>query len=166
MAQSNVPGKDEPIASRTSDVAGLKFHYLFAGRGPAVIMLHGYTQTSRMWRPIIPLMAKKFTMIAPDVPGIGDSAIPRGGLDMKTAAIRIHTLAKALGIGKARVVGHDIGLMVACAYAARFPAETEKLVLMDAFLPGVAGWEAVYNNPGIWHFRFNGPTPGSIGPRA
>jgi pimeloyl-ACP methyl ester carboxylesterase len=57
------------------------------------------------------------------------------------------------------VVGHDIGLMVAYAYAAQFPAETEKLVLMDAFLPGVAGWEAVYNNPAIWHFRFNGPTP-------
>jgi pimeloyl-ACP methyl ester carboxylesterase len=57
------------------------------------------------------------------------------------------------------VVGHDIGLMVAYAYAAQFPTETEKLVLMDAFLPGVAGWEAIYNNPGIWHFRFNGPTP-------
>ncbi len=98
-------------------------------------------------------------MIAPDLPGIGDSGIPKDGLDMKNAAIRIHALAKSLGITKARIVGHDIGLMVAYAYAAQFPAETEKLVVMDAFLPGVAGWEAVYNNPGIWHFRFNGPTP-------
>lgn len=81
---------------------------------------------------------------------------------MKTAAIRIHTLAKSLGVEKARVVGHDIGLMVAYAYAAQFPAETKKLVVMDAFLPGVAGWESVYNDPGIWHFRFNGPTPEAL----
>ena len=78
---------------------------------------------------------------------------------MKSAAISIHGLAVALGIKKASVVGHDIGLMVAYAYAAQFPSETEKLVVMDAFLPGVAGWEAVYNDPGSWHFRFNGPTP-------
>ena len=150
------------IVAKTSKIEGLKLHHLSAGRGPAVILLHGYTQTSRMWRPIIPLLAEKFTVIAPDLPGIGDSAIPKDGLDMKTAAIRIHALAKSLGIEKARVVGHDIGLMVAYAYAAQFPAETEKLVLMDAFLPGVAGWESVYNNPGIWHFRFNGPTPEAL----
>jgi pimeloyl-ACP methyl ester carboxylesterase len=69
---------------------------------------------------------------------------------------------KGLGVGKAAVVGHDIGLMVAYAYAAQFPAEVEKLVLMDAFLPGVEGWEAIYNNPAIWHFRFNGPTPEAL----
>lgn len=149
----------EPIASRTSQVNGIELHYLTAGHGPVVILLHGYSQTSHMWRPIIPLLAAKFTVIAPDLPGIGDSAIPADGLDMKNAAIRVHALAKSLGVEKARVVGHDIGLMVAYAYAAQFPAETEKLVLMDAFLPGVAGWEDVYNNPGIWHFRFNGPTP-------
>src|SRR6266571_2535822 len=119
------------IASRTAEVEGIKLHYLTAGQGPAVILLHGYTQTSLMWRPIIPLLAEKFTVIAPDLPGIGDSEIPAGGLDMKTAAIRIHALAKSLGVEKARVVGHDIGLMVAYAYAAQFPAETEKLVVMD-----------------------------------
>jgi pimeloyl-ACP methyl ester carboxylesterase len=150
------------IISRTGDAGGVKLHYLTAGRGPAVILLHGYTQTSRMWRPIIPLLAAKFTVIAPDLPGIGDSEIPQNGLDMKTAAIRVHELVKSLGIQKARVVGHDIGLMVAYAYAAQFPAETEKLVVMDAFLPGVSGWEAVYNNPNIWHFRFNGPTPEAL----
>ena len=152
----------EAIAARTAEVDGVKLHYLTAGHGPAVILLHGYTQTSRMWRPIIPLLAGKFTVIAPDLPGIGDSGIPADGLDMKTAAIRIHALAKSLGIDKARVVGHDIGLMVAYAYAAQFPSEVEKLVVMDAFLPGVAGWEDVYNNPGIWHFRFNGPTPEAL----
>jgi pimeloyl-ACP methyl ester carboxylesterase len=150
------------VSLRTVEVQGSKLHYLTAGHGPAVILLHGYTQTSRMWEPIIPLLAGKFMVIAPDLPGIGESDIPPDGLDMKSAAIRIHALAKSLGIERARVVGHDIGLMVAYAYAAQFPAETEKLVVMDAFLPGVAGWRDVYDNPGIWHFRFNGPTPEAL----
>jgi pimeloyl-ACP methyl ester carboxylesterase len=153
---------DEAITSQSAEVLGVKLHYLKAGHGPAVILLHGYTQTSRMWRLIMPLLAEKFTVIAPDLPGIGDSEIPKAGLDMKSAAISIHGLVKSLGIEKARVVGHDIGLMVAYAYAAQFQPETEKLVVMDAFLPGVAGWEDVYNNPGIWHFRFNGPTPEAL----
>jgi pimeloyl-ACP methyl ester carboxylesterase len=150
---------DTTIASRDAVIEGGNIHYLTAGQGPAVILLHGYTQTSAMWRPIIPKLAGKFTVIAPDLPGIGDSSIPKGGITMKSAAIAIHELARSLGIKKTRVVGHDIGLMVAYAYAAQFPQETEKLVVMDAFLPGVPGWEDIYNNPSIWHFRFNGPTP-------
>ena len=161
-------GKAQPapttssIDSRTAVADGVKLHYLVSGRGPSVILLHGYAETSRMWRPLIPRLAEKFTVIAPDLPGIGDSDIPRDGSDMKTAAVRIHALVKSLGVEKARVVGHDIGLMVAYAYAAQFPAEVEKLVLMDAFLPGVAGWEAIYNHPRLWHFRFNGPTPEAL----
>src|ERR1700690_565651 len=147
------------ITSHSANVEGIKIHYLSAGHGPAVILIHGYTQTSLMWRPLIPKLAGKFMVIAPDLPGIGDSDIPKDGLDMKSAAIRIHALAKSLGIEKARVVGHDIGLMVAYAYAAQFPKEVEKLVVMDAFLPGVAGWENVYDDPNTWHFRFHGPTP-------
>ena len=151
---------DDLIVSRTATVDGLKLHYLTAGHGQTtVLLLHGYTQTSRMWRPIMPHLAEKFTVIAPDLPGIGDSDIPKDGLDMKNAAVRIHGLVKSLGVEKAEVVGHDIGLMVAYAYAAQFPSQTAKLAVMDAFLPGVAGWEDVYNDPGIWHFRFNGETP-------
>ena len=153
---------DEAIVSRTAEINGVKLHYMSAGHGTPLILLHGYAETSRMWMPIIPELAKRFTVIAPDLPGIGDSDIPADGLDMKSAAIRIHELAKSLGVQKAEVVGHDIGLMVAYAYAAQFPTEVTKLVLMDAFLPGVAGWEAVYNNPNIWHFRFNGPTPEAL----
>jgi pimeloyl-ACP methyl ester carboxylesterase len=161
-AAAQPAGKPVTIASHLAQVDGVKLHYLTAGRGPAVLLLHGYTQTSRMWRPLIPRLAEKFTVIAPDLPGIGDSEVPADGLDMKTAAIRVHALVKSLGIAKARVVGHDIGLMVAYAYAAQFPSETEKLVVMDAFLPGVAGWQDVYNNPSIWHFRFHGPTPEAL----
>ncbi len=150
------------ITAHTADVNNLKLHYLTAGHGPALILLHGYAETSLMWKPIIPLLAERFTVIAPDLPGIGDSSIPTHGLDMKSAAISIHDLAKSLGVQNAEVVGHDIGLMLAYAYAAQFPTEVTKLVLMDAFLPGVPGWEPIYNNPGIWHFRFNGPTPEAL----
>jgi len=150
------------ITANDVHVDGLNLHYLSAGSGPAIILLHGYTQTSRMWRPLIPQLATKFRVIAPDLPGIGDSGIPKDGLDMKTAAVRIHALALSLHIQKARVVGHDIGLMVAYAYAAMYPAETEKLVVMDAFLPGIPGWEPYYNSPDFWHFRFHGPTPEAL----
>src|ERR1700704_2346180 len=153
---------DKNIVSRTAKIDNLELHYLTAGHGPTVILFHGFAETSRMWRPLIPLLAEKFTVIAPDLPGIGDSGIPADKIDMKSSASRIHELARSLGVEKARVVGHDIGLMVAYAYAAQFPTETEKLVVMDAFLPGVAGWENVYNNPGIWHFRFNDPTPEAL----
>jgi pimeloyl-ACP methyl ester carboxylesterase len=153
--QPTVPAKD-------ATVNGLKLHSLTAGKGPALILLHGYTQTSRMWRPIMPQLAEKFTVIAPDLPGIGDSEIPKNPVDMKWAAARIHDLVQSLGVKKAEVVGHDIGLMVAYAYAAQFPQETEKLVLMDAFLPGIGEWESTYNSPQIWHFRFNGPTPEAL----
>ena len=150
------------VSSRTAEVAGEKLHYLTAGHGAPLILLHGYTQTSRMWEAVLPRFAERFTAIAPDLPGIGDSQIPADGMDMKTAAIRIHALVQSLGFEKASVVGHDIGLMVAYAYAAQFPAEVEKLVLLDAFLPGVEEWEAVYDNPDIWHFRFHGPTPEAL----
>jgi pimeloyl-ACP methyl ester carboxylesterase len=161
-AASQASANRAAIESRFAEVDGIKIHYLAAGRGPVVILLHGYTQTSRMWKPLIPKLSDKFTVVAPDLPGIGDSGIPQDGLDMKNAAIRIHSLAKSLGISKARVIGHDIGLMVAYAYAAQFPSEVEKLVVMDAFLPGVPGWELAYDSPNFWHFRFHGPTPEAL----
>jgi pimeloyl-ACP methyl ester carboxylesterase len=132
------------------------------GTGPAVLLLHGYAETSLMWKPLAAVLAPRSTVIAPDLPGIGDSSIPASGIDMKSSAERIHSAVRALGYSKVRVVGHDIGLMVAYAYAAMYPQEVEKLVLMDAFLPGVEGWESIYNNPGIWHFRFYGPTPEAL----
>src|ERR1700756_3098584 len=162
LGTAGASAQDKAIASRTADVDGARLQYLTAGTGPAVILLHGYAETARMWKPLMPLLAERFTVIAPDLPGIGDSAIPADGTDMKTAAIRIHALARRLGVEKARVVGHDIGLMVAYAYAAQFPSETEKLVVMDAFLPGVEGWEPIYNSPDYWHFRFHGPTPEAL----
>ena len=151
----------EQITARDAKIDNVQLHYLTAGNAAStVILLHGFAETSRMWRPIIPKLAEKFTVIAPDLPGIGDSSIPADNkIDMIAAAKQIHDLVRSLKIEKARVVGHDIGLMVAYAYAAQFPNETEKLALMDAFLPGLPGWEPIYNAPNIWHFRFNGEYP-------
>jgi len=150
--------KTSRFNSRSANIDRTKIHYTIGGSGPAVVLLHGFAETSRMWAPILPALAAKFTVVAPDLPGIGDSSIPTDGINMKRAAIQIHDLMRSLGTGKARIVGHDIGLMVAYAYAALFPSDTEKLVVMDAFLPGVQGWEPIYNSPNYWHFRFNGPT--------
>src|SRR5258708_15112003 len=82
--------QDKAIASRMEDVDGVRLHYLTAGKGPAVILLHGYAEPSRMGRPILPVMAERVTVIAPDFPGIGDSAISADGLELKSAAILIH----------------------------------------------------------------------------
>ncbi|MFT3694344.1 MAG: alpha/beta hydrolase [Kofleriaceae bacterium] len=149
----------DPIASKTVTVDGIKIHYFTSGSGEPLLLLHGYAQNANMWKPVIPELAKKFTVIAPDLPGFGESSIPADGLDMKTAAIRIHDLMKQLNVTKTRVVGHDIGLMVAYAYAAMYQGETQKLILMDAFLPGIGNWLDFYHDPHLWHFFFNGETP-------
>jgi pimeloyl-ACP methyl ester carboxylesterase len=149
----------QSFAVRQVPVDGAVINVTMGGKGPPVLLLHGYAETSLMWKPLAQRLAPSSTVIAPDLPGIGDSSIPASGIDMKTSAQRIHEAVGKLGYSKVRVVGHDIGLMVAYAYAALYPQEVERLALMDAFLPGVGGWEAVYNNPGIWHFRFYGATP-------
>ena len=158
-AATNAADFGPGFKSRSIPVDGGTLNVTVGGSGPPVLLIHGYAESSRMWKPLAKVLAPTFTVIAPDLPGFGDSSIPKTGLDMRTAAERIHTAVNALGYAKVRVVGHDIGLMVAYAYAAIYPGEVEKLALMDAFLPGVAGWEAIYNNPGIWHFRFYGATP-------
>ena len=68
--------RDETIVSRTAEIDGVKLHYLTAGHGTPLILLHGYAETSLMWKPIIPVLAERFTVVAPDLPGIGDSDIP------------------------------------------------------------------------------------------
>lgn len=138
---------------------GIRLHYLSAGSGPAVILLHGFAESSHMWLPLMPKLAAHHLVIAPDLRGAGGSEKPAAGYDKKTMAVDIHALAQALGLKDVIVVGHDIGLMVAYAYAAQYPAEVKKIVLMDAFLPGVGDWEKVWLLRDKWHFNFYGETP-------
>lgn len=147
------------IEERFADVNGVKLHYLFAGKGEPVILLHGYAENSHMWRPLIAELAKTHTVIAPDLRGFGQSSKPEGGYDKKTMAQDVHALAISLGFNREQVVGHDIGLMVAYAYAAQYPDEVQRIVLMDAFLPGVGDWKTVWLLRDLWHFHFYGETP-------
>jgi pimeloyl-ACP methyl ester carboxylesterase len=134
-------------------------HYLIAGSGPPVILLHGFAQTSHMWRPLIAELAKDHTVIAPDLRGFGGSSKPETGYTKKAMAEDIHALAQFLGLKRVGVAGHDIGLMLAYAYAAQHPAEVDRISLMDAFLPGVGEWTNVWLLRDLWHFHFYGKTP-------
>jgi pimeloyl-ACP methyl ester carboxylesterase len=147
------------IDSGFAEVNGVRLHYLSAGKGPPVLLLHGYAQTSHMWRPLIPELATTHTVIAPDLRGFGASAKPEAGYDKKTMAQDIHALAASLGHTRIGLAGHDIGLMVAYAYAAQYPREIERIALMDAFLPGVGDWKSVWLLRDLWHFHFYGKTP-------
>jgi len=147
------------IEDRFANVNGVRLHYLAVGKGDPVILLHGYAQTSHMWRPLIAELAKTHRVIAPDLRGFGQSSKPVNGYDKKTMAQDVHALATSLGIRRAVIVGHDIGLMVAYAYAAQYPNEVDRVVLMDAFLPGVGDWKTVWLLRDLWHFHFYGETP-------
>jgi len=107
----------------------------------------------------MPLLAASHTVIAPDLRGAGGSARPPDGYDKKTLAKDIRGLVRQLGHEQVKVVGHDIGLMVAYAYAAQYPAEVSKVILLDAFLPGVGQWKDVWLLRDLWHFHFHGKTP-------
>lgn len=147
------------IEDRFASVNGARLHYLTAGKGEPVILLHGYAQNSHMWRPLIVELAKSRLVIAPDLRGFGQSSKPDSGYDKKTMAQDVHDLAMSLGLKRASIVGHDIGLMVAYAYAAQYPTEVDRIVLMDAFLPGVGDWKSVWLLRDLWHFHFYGETP-------
>jgi len=158
MFESVNGGEAPAVGSEAATVDGLDMHYLTAGTGEPLLLLHGFAETAEAWRAAIPTLARRFRVIAPDLPGIGDSAIPADGLDMETAATRVHSLAESLGAHPVRVAGHDIGMMVAYAYAATYRTEVDKLVLMESFLPGIGDWHLYYYSARRWHFFFNGPT--------
>jgi pimeloyl-ACP methyl ester carboxylesterase len=142
-----------------ANVNGVRLHYFIGGKGSAVVLLHGYTETSHMWLPIMPLLAENHTVIVPDLRGAGESSKPESGYDKKNMAVDIRDLTMSLGFDHVSIVGHDIGLMVAYAYAAQFPQGTDRLLLMDAFLPGIGNWKDVWLMRDLWHFHFYGKTP-------
>jgi pimeloyl-ACP methyl ester carboxylesterase len=147
------------IEDRFANGNGVRLHYLIAGKGEPVILLHGYAENSHMWRPLMVELAKSHTVMAPDLRGFGQSSRPVTGYDKKTMAQDIHALVLSVGYHRATVVGHDIGLMVAYAYAAQYSNEVDRIVLMDAFLPGVGDWKKVWLLRDLWHFHFYGETP-------
>lgn len=137
-------------------VNGIRLHYVTAGTGDPVVLLHGWPQTWHEWRRVIPALAAKFTVVAPDLRGFGDSDKPAGGYDKRTVAEDVYRLVQHLGLGPVNLVGHDLGMMVAYAYASAHPDEVRKLVLAEAGLPGL-GLEELFDTakyPQFWHFGF------------
>jgi pimeloyl-ACP methyl ester carboxylesterase len=147
------------FTERFAKVNGIRLRYLIGGQGSPVVLLHGYAETSHMWRPIMPSLAERHTVVVPDLRGAGGSAKPQSGYDKKTMAADIRELTSWLKLDRVRIVGHDIGLMVAYAYAAQFPEAAERVVLMDAFLPGIGNWKDVWLLRDLWHFHFYGEVP-------
>jgi pimeloyl-ACP methyl ester carboxylesterase len=135
---------------------GISLHVRVGGSGPAVVLIHGFGDTGDMWTPLAVALAKNHRVVVPDLRGMGLSSKPESGYDKKTQAADIRAVLDKLGIDKADIVGHDIGTMVAYAYAARYPDKTTRLVVMDAPVPGVPPWEQIVRLPALWHFDLGG----------
>lgn len=134
-------------------VNGVKLHYVIGGKGEPLLLVHGFGQNWYMWNRLLPELSKHFTVIAPDMRGVGESAKTAAGYDKKNMAVDMHELMKKLGYQHINLAGHDIGLMVAYAYAAQFPGDVKKLALMDALLPGIEPvWSQVKAQ--AWWFGF------------
>ncbi len=127
------------------------------GKGPAVVLLHGFGDTGDMWVPAAKALASDHTVIVPDLRGMGLSSQPTGGYDKKTQGQDIARVMDALKVDKADLVTHDIGNMVGYALAAQYPARITKWVIIDAPLPGIGPWDEILKSPLLWHFNFRGP---------
>ena len=136
---------------------GADIYVRWGGTGAVVVLLHGYAENSDSWAPLAADLMKDHTVVVPDLRGIGRSSKPTGGYDKKTEAKDIRAVVTALGFDKTAVVAHDIGNMVAYAYAAMYPDKVDRLVVMDAPIPGIEPWNTILLNPGVWHFNFHGP---------
>jgi pimeloyl-ACP methyl ester carboxylesterase len=151
--------KSFPASFRVQDIKTNEatIHVRVGGHGPAVVLLHGFGDTGDMWAPLAADLARDHTVIVPDLRGMGLSSQPSGGYDKRTQAADVRSVLTALGVDRAAVIGHDIGTMVAYAYAARYPDKVEKLVVMDAPVPGIPPWDSIVRLPALWHFDFGGP---------
>lgn len=148
-----------PSSFRVQDIRtdGATLHLRIGGHGPGVVLIHGFGDTGDMWQPLAVELAKTHTVVVPDLRGMGLSSHPAGGYDKKTQAADIRAVLTQLNLDHAAIVGHDIGTMVAYAYAARYPDKTDRLVVMDAPVPGIPPWNDIVRSPLLWHFDFGGP---------
>ncbi|MFJ9352162.1 alpha/beta fold hydrolase [Streptomyces sp. NPDC101237] len=146
------------FSEHKTKVAGTGIDYVIGGRGPTLVLIHGYPQTWYEWHDIMPALAKHYTVIAPDLPGAGESDAPASGYDKKTMAAHLHGLLASLGKDRdVNVVGHDIGTMVAYSYAAQYPDSVKKLVLSEAPIPDKSIYKfpaLTDRGPGVWNFGF------------
>ena len=151
---ADVSGLGKGFTSAKAAVGGATLHYVRGGEGPAVILLHGFPQDWHEYRKVMPLLAKKFTVIAVDLRGIGQSAARSGGFDAGTMASDIHGLIAKLKLERVYIVGHDVGGIVTYAYMRKYPGTLRGAMILDAPIPGIEGWTEVMNSPVAWHAHF------------
>ena len=144
------------FSTREIQVNGTTIHVRIGGQGPAVVLLHGFGDTGDMWAPLAAALVSNHTVIVPDLRGMGLSGVPEHGFEKMNQAKDVGDVLDSLNIGRADIVGHDIGNMVAFAFAERYSDRTNKLVMMDAPVPGVGPWDEILKSPLLWHFRFGG----------
>lgn len=163
-AQQNVKPAMPPanFKSKMASVNGINIHYVIGGEGEPLVLIHGFGQNWYMWNRLLPELSKHFTVIAPDLPGVGESDKPKNGYDKKTMAAVIHALVNQLGFQKINLAGHDIGLMVAYAYAVQYESEVKKLALLDALIPGIEPVWSDVRRFAWWFGFFDWPASGSI----
>ena len=155
QAQPSLPSRFQAKSIHSSEEADIFVRW--GGSGPVVLLIHGYAENSDSWAPLAADLMKDHTVVVPDLRGIGRSSKPADGYDKKTQAKDMRAVVTSLGYDKTFVVAHDIGNMVAYAYAAIYPDKVERLVVMDAPIPGIDPWSEILQNPGVWHFNFHGP---------
>jgi len=156
-AAAQVPAYPTSFSTQEITTNGASIHVRVGGKGPAVVLIHGYGETGDMWSPMAADLMRDHTVVVPDLRGLGLSSKPAGGFDKKTQAGDIAGVLDKLGIKSADLVTHDIGNMVGFAFAMKYPERVRRFVLIDAPVPGVGPWEEILKNPLLWHFRFGGP---------
>src|SRR5258705_2085952 len=154
-AQQSLPPSFQAKTIHSPEAADIFVRW--GGKGPVIVLIHGYAENSDSWAPLAADLMKDHTVVVPDLRGIGKSSRPSSGYDKKTQAKDIRAVVTGLGYDKTFVVAHDIGNTVAYAYAAMYPDKVERLVVMDAPIPGIEPWNVMLLDPRVWHFNFHGP---------
>jgi pimeloyl-ACP methyl ester carboxylesterase/glyoxylase-like metal-dependent hydrolase (beta-lactamase superfamily II) len=156
-ASAQVPAFPSSFRTQRITTNGVTIHVRVGGTGPAVVLLHGYGETGDMWAPLAARLAPRRTVIVPDLRGMGLSSHPASGYEKLTQAVDLAGVLDTLGVDRIELVAHDIGNMVAYAFAAKYRGRVSKLAVLDAPVPGIGPWQEILRNPLLWHFRFGGP---------
>lgn len=148
---------DATFTHHTAIANGVRLHYVIGGQGDPVVLLHGWPQTWYEWRQVMPALAERYTVIVPDMRGLGDSAKPATGYDARTVAADIHELVRQLGFSRVFLAGHDLSAWVAYAYAAAHRDEVRRLAVLEIIPADEPILQATTLTPqgSLWHFSFH-----------
>ena len=153
------PEVKQQFVSHYAKVNGVRLHYVMGGSGEPLLLIPGWPQSWYAWRYIMPELAQNYTVIAVDPRGVGDSDKAGSGYDFDNLATDMAGLMEQAGYDSYRVVGHDVGMWIAYAVAAKYPERVSSLAVIEAVIPGVADAPKIFQPPvknkKIWHFMFN-----------